>query len=253
MAREVEWARGKPEEYAMTSWQGVRASAEGKFQEARKLASSAIQLAQQAGLREVAAGYRFRMGVQDALFGHASQAREWTAAGRKNLGKGEPRTDAALASALAGDAAGAQADIDAANALYPNATLVQLAELPEVRAATALFRNEPARAIEALEPTKPYDNSLFRISALLRARAFLQAHRPSEAALECKKILDQPALAKLTFIEPLYLLEYARATAAAGDHAASRKAYQDLLARWKDADADLPILQQAKAEYARLR
>jgi len=252
IAHEIEWARGKPEEYVMTSWHSAVASTEGRFDQARKLASSAVQLAQQAGLREVAAGYELRMALLDALYGNVRQARNAIEAARKILGAGEPRTDAALASALVGDAAGAQKEMDAVNALYPKSTWVQQAALPEVRAAMALARDEPARAFEALESARPYDNSWNRISPLLRGQAFLRAHRPADAAAELKKILDQPALVRLTMLEPLYLLEYARASAEAGDTAAARKAYQDLLARWKDADPDLPILQQANVEYAKV-
>jgi serine/threonine protein kinase/tetratricopeptide (TPR) repeat protein len=255
MAREVDWAKGKPEEYSMVWVQAIPASFDGKMREVRRLAAAASQLAQQGGLKEVAAGYHFQLGLIEATFGNGPQARETIATARQMLGTSDPRREAALSLALAGDAAGAQAQADALAARNPNDTLLQAADLPEIRGAMALSRNDPTHAIAELEQTKPYDlggGFFLRISALLRGRAYLRAKQNPEAIATLRSILDRDAAWKLSLGGPLYLLEYARATARVGDLAASRKAYQDLLAIWKEADADLPGVQQAKAEYARL-
>jgi predicted Zn-dependent protease len=134
----------------------------------------------------------------------------------------------------------------------PKDTLLNLVGLPEVRALAALDRGQAARAIDLLEPARPYELSFQRSVVLHRARAYLGAGRAAEAARELEAVLKHRALCKRTGLEAFYRLELARALEKTGRREESRRAYQDLLGLWKDADPDLPLLQQAKAEYAKL-
>jgi predicted Zn-dependent protease len=123
--------------------------------------------------------------------------------------------------------------------------------LPSIRAAIELNRNEPARAVELLRSASPYERA-YPYAVYLRGLAYLRARQGTEAAAEFQKILDH----KGANWGPFYPLSYvglARASTLAGDNSRARKPYQDFLALWKDADPDIPILKQAKAEYAKLQ
>jgi len=129
--------------------------------------------------------------------------------------------------------------------------------LPLIRAAIELQRNRPQQAIEALQKPAPFELSSTGPgleTIYLRGQAYLRLKKGNEAAEEFRKIPGNPTgIANLDALQAVARLGLARAKAMAGDTAAARTAYQDLLALWKDADRDLPVLQQAKAEYAKLQ
>jgi DNA-binding winged helix-turn-helix (wHTH) protein/tetratricopeptide (TPR) repeat protein len=127
--------------------------------------------------------------------------------------------------------------------------------LPEVRAVIELKRGIPMRAVELLEPVTPYEGGWEDgfFAAYLRGEAYLAEHRGREAAAEFQKIIDHPGVTLASPIGPLAHLEIARAYVLQGDTAKARTKYQDFLTLWKDADPDIPILKQAKAEYAKLQ
>jgi ATP/maltotriose-dependent transcriptional regulator MalT len=137
---------------------------------------------------------------------------------------------------------------------------VQFEYLAMIRAASALKAGKPVQAIEALAPAVPYELgspaqaltfSLY--PAYLRGEAYVAAHQSSVAAAEFQKIIDHSGVAQNEPIAALAHLGLARAYALFGDPAKAKTGYQDFLALWKNADPDLPILQQAKTEYARLQ
>jgi tetratricopeptide (TPR) repeat protein len=139
---------------------------------------------------------------------------------------------------------------------FPLNTLVQNFELPAIRAAIELNRNQPEKAIEVLRAALPYDLSAFGNAlypAYLRGIAYVQLGKGHEAAGEFQKVIGHPGLVGDFVIAPLSHLQLARAQAMMGDAPSARKSYQDFLTLWKDADPDIPIYQQAKAEYARLQ
>jgi tetratricopeptide (TPR) repeat protein len=140
---------------------------------------------------------------------------------------------------------------------FPLNTLVQNFQLPTIRAAIELHKGQPARAIEILQAALPYDSTgeeFFGLySAYLRGLAYLRLGQGRKAAAEFQKMVDHPGLMQDLITGPLSHLQLGRAQAMTGDKAAARKSYQDFLTIWKDADPDLPIYQQAKAEYARLQ
>jgi len=131
---------------------------------------------------------------------------------------------------------------------------VQFSFLPTLRAKLAVNRGKSAEAIESLKSALPYElgqGALY--SAYVRGEAYLAAHHGSEAGLEFQKILDHRGLVQNDIIGALAHVQIADAYALEGDAAKAKAAYQDFLTLWKDADPDIPILKQAKAEYAKLQ
>src|SRR5262249_5967457 len=163
----------------------------------------------------------------------------------------------ALVFARAGDLAAAQKLADQLSEELPLDTLAQNYSLPVIRAAMRLHVNDAAGAVEALRPTMNYElaypdgfNSLY--PAYIRGLAYLQLGDGHKAAAEFQKLLDHPGLVGRDVIGALSYLQLGRAKRISSDVTAARKLYQEFLTLWKDADPDIPIYRQAKAEYARL-
>ncbi len=114
-----------------------------------------------------------------------------------------------------------------------------------------MAQNRPQEAVAALEPARPYELSSFHV-LIKRGEAYLQANQPKLATAEFRKALDHYGIDVTAPEIPLAHLGLARAYARDGNAAGSRSEHQELLAMWKDADPDLPVLSQARAEYARL-
>jgi len=127
--------------------------------------------------------------------------------------------------------------------------------VPEFRGAIELKRGNATRALELLAETSPYEAGWFNLyrAAYLRGEAYLLAGRGQEAATEFQKIIDHRGIVQNQPLGALAHLGLARAYELQGDIPKARAAYQEFLTLWKDADADIPILKQAKAEYARLQ
>jgi len=163
---------------------------------------------------------------------------------------------AALALALIGDTARVQALATDLSKQFPEDTIVQFKKIPTLNAQLALNRNEPLKAIEALQPAAPYELGIMGTGTGLypvyvRGKAYLAARDGSKAAGEFQKIIDHRVLV-LNPIGALAHLGLARAYALQGDTVKAKAAYQDFLTLWKDADPDIPILREAKSEYAKL-
>ena len=169
------------------------------------------------------------------------------------------RTLAALSSALEGDSAEAKRIADILNKDFPRDTLVQGYWLPAIRAAVELNAKDPTKAIELLKTAAPFElgQCEFQLGmmypAYLRGQAYLLAHRGKEAAAEFQRIIDHRGIVLNFPLGALAHVGLGRAYALQGDTAKSRAAYQDFFTLWKDADPDIPILKQAKAEYAKLQ
>jgi eukaryotic-like serine/threonine-protein kinase len=169
----------------------------------------------------------------------------------------DTRLELALLYARTGNIERARQISDAISREFPLDTLTQNYFLPVIHAAIQLRQNDPAGAIESLEPALKYDlaspnpfNSLY--PAYLRGLAYLQMNNGRRATPEFQKLLDHPAVVGRFVTGSLARLQLARAQAIAGDLVAARKSYQDFLRLWQDADLNIPILVQAKAEYAKL-
>jgi eukaryotic-like serine/threonine-protein kinase len=144
--------------------------------------------------------------------------------------------------------------------LFPNGTLWNAVHLPAIRAAIALKRDQPAKAVELLASASPYERA-YPEAVYLRGLAYLSLREGTEAAAEFEKILDHKGANwgsawQHPYWGQFYSLSYlglARASALAGDPAKAGKSFQSFLVLWKDADPDTPILRQAKAEHAKLQ
>jgi serine/threonine protein kinase/Flp pilus assembly protein TadD len=262
MAQQVAWAEGKPGwEDLLLANEAFTAAYSGRLGTARELSRQAVASAERAEEKEVAASYEVDAARREALFGNAADARRrgaaalWLSTGR------DVQYGAALALASAGDAARAQALADDLGKRFPEDTVVQFNYLPTIRAQLALSHGDSSKAIEALQAASPYElgtpaNGAF-VPALypvyVRGEAYLAAHRGSEAAAEFQTILDHRSIVTNDPIGALAHLGLGRAYAMQRDTAKARAAYQDFLTLWKDADPDIPILKQAKAECAKLR
>jgi DNA-binding winged helix-turn-helix (wHTH) protein/Flp pilus assembly protein TadD len=164
----------------------------------------------------------------------------------------------ALALALAGDSAWVEKLGEKMNQSYPQQT-IQRFWLPTLRAAIALERKNAGQAVELLRVTERYELSAVSAAPLepayLRGQAYLMQHDGTAALAEFQKIIDHPGVLATegAMVGPLARVGMARAYALKGDTARSRIAYEDFLGLWKDADPDIPILKEAKAEYAKLQ
>jgi predicted Zn-dependent protease len=168
-------------------------------------------------------------------------------------------TNVGLVYAVTGHTREARAIADNLVKRSPVATYVNNVFAPSIRAEIEINQGNPEKAIELLQPASPYE---FGWKAQLwpnyiRGQAYLRAHRGAEAAIQFKQMLDHPGVALAGFNSPLLYslsqLELGRAKAMSGDTAGARAEYQNFFARWKDADTDVPALQQARAEFARLK
>ena len=166
---------------------------------------------------------------------------------------------AALALARAGDTAAAEKLAAELDQNFPLGTMVQSYWLPTIRAGVALERNDPNRAIELLkvastiELSEPTDITIFLCPVYLRGEAYLMLHDGNRAAAEFQKFIDHYGLVVNFPWGALARLGLARAYAMQGNTVKARVAYQDFVTLWKDSDPDIPILVQAKAEYAKLQ
>jgi ATP/maltotriose-dependent transcriptional regulator MalT len=255
MRREVEWYKGRPDE-GDVRWVQARAAAHGgRLTQARELYAQAIALARRNGLEESAAHTLLDQAATEALFGNAREARERAAEGlTRGRGPFAP-LQAARAFALSGAGEKAQPLIDETARRFPSHTLIQELELPVLRAVLELDRGNAARAAQLVEPAARYELGFRSPYYVLYVRglAYLRSRAGAEAAAQFQKVLDHRGIDPLSPLYPLSQLGLARARALAGDAAQSRRAYQDFLALWKDADADLPVLRDARAEYAKLK
>ncbi len=245
-AREIQWFAGKPEEYLSFGLQAANQNALGQRRESSKLYRQAAETALRHGLRNAAAEFEEADARADALSGNCQTVRRL----------GRP----ALALAMCGDAAQAEKLAGETSRLFPNGTIWNAVQLPEIRAAIALNLDQPAKAVELLASASPYERA-YPEAVYLRGLAYLRLRKGVEAAAEFQKILDHKGASwGSTWLHPnwglYYSLSYlglARASALAGDAPKAHAAYQDFFTLWKNADPDIPILKQAKAEYAKLQ
>jgi DNA-binding winged helix-turn-helix (wHTH) protein/tetratricopeptide (TPR) repeat protein len=255
-AQQVAWATGKPgvEDVLLANEADTKAYA-GRLMEARELSRQAVASALRAGEKEVAATNEADAAVREVLFGNIVQARQRAAAALALSTGRQVQYEAALALALVGDAGRAQTIAEDLAKRFPEHTIVQFKWLPTVHAQLALSRNDYSKAITLLQTAAPYElgvgGNLHVV--YVRGEAYLAAHQGTEAAGEFQKILDHRGIVLNQPIGALARMQIARAYMLQGDTAKARAAYQDFLTPWKDADPDIPILKQAKAEYAKLQ
>ena len=263
MKQQADWAVGKPgDEAQMLSLESDTEAWFGRLGEARELSRQAVESARRSDKKEPAALWQANAAIRETLFGNAGAARH-NAVAAVALGPGsrDVEVQAALAYALAGDAAHAQSLADDLGKRFPQDTIVQSVWIPTIRAQIETIRRNPARSIELLQVSAPYELGMLSASAgnsclyplYVRAEAYLSAQQGQLAAIEFQKILDHRGLLWNCAAGALAHLGLARAYALQGDTAKAKAAYQDFLALWKDADTDIPVLIAAKSEYTKLK
>jgi tRNA A-37 threonylcarbamoyl transferase component Bud32/Flp pilus assembly protein TadD len=249
--RHIQWLAGKPEEYTSFNVQATNAAALGQLRRAGELLGRATEMARRRSLPETAARFQAQEALGEALVGSCEAARSKARAAILPEQAPADTLTATLPLALCGDAAAAQRAAEETTKRYPVHTIWNAVQLPSIRAAIELSRNQPEQAVELLQSAAPYERA-YAYAVYLRGLAYLRARKGAEAAAEFQKILDHRG-ANWGPYYPLSYVGLARAAALTGDSARARKAYQDFLALWKDADPDVPILKEAKQEYAKLK
>ncbi|MGA3019464.1 MAG: caspase family protein [Bryobacteraceae bacterium] len=260
MARTVSAAAGKPG--AEEPLLAIQADAEGwygKLKNAHELTGRAMDSALHHNAQEAAAAYQAEAALREVESGYREQARAEAEAAVKLAQGRDVWVIAALALARAGDTAGAEKLAAELDKTFPLDTLVQRYWLPTIRAGVALQSKDPDRAIELLKVVSPVELggqpmlAAYMSPAYVRGEAYLMLHDGNRAAVEFQKFIDHRGLVATFSWGALARLGLARAYALQGDTAKTRAAYQDFLTLWKDADPDVPILKEAKAEYAKLQ
>jgi tetratricopeptide (TPR) repeat protein len=232
----------------------------GKLKNAHELTRRAMDSAERNDAKESAASYQAVAALREVESGNREQARAAANAALKLAPNRDVKATAALALARSGDTAGAERLATELDKSFPLDTLVQRYWLPTVRAAFALERKEPNRAIELLndastiELGEPTDGTaIFLCPVYIRGEAYLMLHDGKSAAAEFQKFIDHRGLVVNFPWGALARLGLGRAYVLQGDTVKARTAYKDFLTLWKDADPGIPILKEAKAEYAKLQ
>ncbi len=263
MAQQVAWASGKSgKENVMLYLEAGTAAYYGKLGQAREFSRQAATSSEVSGEKEIAASYEVGAALWEALFGNRAESDKRVLDNLPKLNSRDAEFLAGLSLALNGETAKATSLADDLERKFPEDTLVRFNYLPALRAQLAL--NVPtggAKALEALAAASPYElgvpgSDTFCLNlypVYIRGLAFLALHRGGEAASEFQKILAWPGVVFNEPIGALARLGLARAYAEQGDIARAKASYQEFLTLWKDADPEIPVLKQAKSEFAKLQ
>ncbi len=258
MEQEAAWLMGKPgwENFVLYT-QSDTAAYGGHFARARELTWRAVGSAQRTDRRETAAAYVAEAALREALVGNLSLAKQQARSALALAKNTDVEAISAVALGLAGDPSRARLLAGEIGKAFPNGTIVQRNLLPTIGAASVIG-HDPRKAITLLAVSAPYELgqttvlSFCLYGVYLRGGAYLATKQGSAAAAEFQRILDHPGLVTNEPIGALAHLGLGRAYVLMGDTSKGKSAYQDFLTLWKDADPEIPILKEAKAEYAKL-
>jgi len=272
LTEQQQWFAGKPYDYGPLLASDTEAYG-GHVGKARELTKRAVDSAVRAGNKETGAVYLANAALQQAVYGNATEARQMAAKAWKLAPESQGvKTELALAFAIAGDTARAESLAQDLGKRFPLDTEMQSLWLPAIQAQLALDRKNPALALNALQAATRIElgQTSFTTTCIsclyhvyIRGEAYLAAGQGNAAAAEFQKILDHSGIVQNCWTGALAQLGVARAnalqsrTSQGADADAARvralAAYKDFLTVWKDADSDIPIYKQAKAEYAKLQ
>jgi tetratricopeptide (TPR) repeat protein len=272
MAEQQQWFAGKPEENMGLALASDTEAYGGHLGKARALTKRAVDSAIRADSKENGAIFQENAAIAQAAYGNTTEARQSAAEALKLDPTSQGvEVEAALAFAMAGDTARAESLAQDLGKRFPLDTQMQSLWLPAIQAQLALNKKNPAAALTALQAASPIElGQIFFVANMsclyhvyVRGEAYLAAGQGKEAAAEFQKIIDHSGIVWNCWTGALAHLGVARANAlqarsssgADADLARSRAlaAYKDFLALWKDADSDIPILKEAKVEYAKLQ
>jgi serine/threonine protein kinase/Tfp pilus assembly protein PilF len=247
-------------------YESLVAAYEGRLRQARQASIQAVTLARQAHLPGRAALFEGGAAVREALYGHPEEASRHSSVVKQLAGGRDADFPPAFALALSRKTPAALISVltmvTHMEKEYPEDTCVRFSYSPALRALLAINEGRPEKAIELLTVSKVYELAQTGASVYasygalyptyVRGLAYRQLHKNREAAAEFQRMLDHPGLLLADAIGPAARLQLARALRDAGETARAKAAYGDFLALWKDADQDIPLLQQARAEFASL-
>jgi len=272
MAEQLQWFAGKPEENFGLALASDTDAYTGHRDKARELTKRAVDFAIRADSKETAAIWQANAAIEQGAFRNATEARQSAAEALTLVPTSQGvEAEAALAFAMAGDTARAESLAQDLGKRFPLDTQIQALWLPAIQGQVALDNGNPASALHALQAAaSPIELGqipfVANISCLyptyVRGEAYLAAGQGTAAGAEFQKILDHSGIVWNCWTGALARLGLARANAlqsraaegAEADAARVRAlaAYKDFLTLWKNADPDIPVLKQAKAEYAKM-
>jgi eukaryotic-like serine/threonine-protein kinase len=228
---------------------------QGRLKESKELVESQLQALQPSGFKEIAGSYSAMVALTEAELGDHGEARRYATSSATLSRSRTTLPLLTIALALGGESKNVQVTIEELNRRYPSDTSVQSVYIPVAQAALELTRGDSEKAIKLLEPTRHYEfGSSWRFLPLyFRGLAYIGGHQGKEAAEEFQRIIAHRGVAPLAPEWALAHVQLGRAYAMSGDIAGAKTAYQDFLTLWKDADPNIPILKEAKAEYAKLQ
>ncbi len=263
MEEQAAWFRNQPDsEHFGLALESDTQAYSGHLSKARELTRQAIESAVRNDSKENAAIWQDNQALREAAFGNLDEARRNAETALKlEPGSQSVQLEAALALAMAGENARAESVARDLDHRFPLDTQVQSLWLPAIQAQLELNRKNPAAAIDRLETSSRIElgqiqfinNISCLYSVYIRGQAYLEAGKGSEAAAEFQKIVDHSGIVWNCWTGALAHLGLARAYALSGDTGKAQAAYQDFLTLWKEADANVPVLREAKAEYAKLK
>jgi eukaryotic-like serine/threonine-protein kinase len=259
MEKDIAWGAGRPgEEDAVLSTQSDTEAYYGRLVRARDFSRRAVDAAVRADSKETGAIWQANAALREAEFGNSSMAKQ-KIEGALALAPGrDVKVLAAITLARIGEMAHAKTIVDQLRKSDPTNTMLKLYWFPTIEAAMQVNEGKGSDAVITLEAAAPYDlGGPAPISGLypvyVRGQAYLAAHNAAAAEAQFQKMLDHRGIVQNLPMGALAHLQLGRAYAMAGDAAKAKAAYQDFLNLWKDADPDIPILKEARAEYAKLQ
>ena len=254
MQQQLAWAETNSFPYWSLFLQAQTSALEGKWRKSIDLSNRATEMIRHGGTKGLVAWTASHSALTAALFGDCQTAKQKAVQALESVPDATYSGSAAVL-ATCGEVNQAQTRADKLAQLYPNDTRFNGIWLPVIRAAIELQRNNPARAIQFLEPATRYEAAADFQPQYLRGLSYLRLGKGAEAAVEFQKIVDRKGQADLlvSTLYPLAHLGLARALSLTGDAARAHKAYEDFFALWRDADSDLTILIEAKNEYAKMK
>jgi tetratricopeptide (TPR) repeat protein len=261
MEHQVAWGAGKPgNEDTLLGAQSDTEAYHGRLSKARDFSRRAVASSLRSESKESAAEFQTGVALREAEIGNSRSARQGvTAALALSQGR-DVKVMVALALARIGDASRAKRLLSELEKGYPSDTMLKLYWIPTINAAIELDKGNSSQSLFLLEGLAPYElaSPPQQISgtlypAYLRGEAYLLTHNGTAAAAEFQKLLDHRGLVLNFVTGALAHLQVGRAYAMQGDTTKAKSAYKDFLTLWKDADPDLPILKEAKTEYAKLQ
>ncbi|HVN17374.1 MAG TPA: protein kinase [Dongiaceae bacterium] len=259
MQRELDWSTGRPgDEDSLLSAQSDTEGYYGHLRKAREFSRRAVESAIRADSKETAAGWQVNAALREVEVGNVEIAKQELAAALALAPGRDVRILGALTAARLGDKSRAKSLVEGLKKDYATDTILQVYWLPTIQASMDLNDGNASQAVLDLEKAAPYElgdgatflNSMY--PAYIRGLAKLRTHDGAGAAGEFQKMIDHPGVMSNFVTGALARIQIARAYAAAGDASKAKAGYQEFFQLWKNADPDVPVLKQARAEYAKL-